>query len=106
MSCMYFAGSHITGFSLCHPLLSISWVKYPLRLTSVTATSGSFRSAADLMVSPARIPRPPLYVGMSFLTPISMEKYAIMGSAVNSCRLFIALLQNQKNRDEMLTADT
>jgi hypothetical protein len=42
------------------------------------------------------MPRPPLYVGMSFFTPISMEKYAIIGSAMNSCKLFMLLPASQE----------
>ncbi len=41
---------------------------------SVTATMGTLRSAADLIVSPASTPRPPLYVGMDGSMPISIEK--------------------------------
>jgi hypothetical protein len=35
------------------------------------------RSAAARIVSPARTPKPPLYVGSPSSNPISMEKYAI-----------------------------
>src|SRR5215471_6010058 len=39
---------------------------------------GMVRSAAARIVSPARTPNPPLYVGMPTSRPISMEKYAMV----------------------------
>src|SRR5437867_12620005 len=39
---------------------------------------GILRSAAARIVSPARTPSPPLYVGMPTSRPISMEKYAMV----------------------------
>jgi hypothetical protein len=46
----------------------------PLRCSSVTATIGSSRSAAARSMSPASIPRPPLYVGIAGCRAISIEK--------------------------------
>jgi len=39
-----------------------------------TAINGIFKSELERIVSPAKTPRPPLYVGISFLSPISIEK--------------------------------
>jgi hypothetical protein len=42
----------------------------------VTPTIVTPRSAAERSVSPARTPRPPLYVGSASSRQISIEKYA------------------------------
>jgi hypothetical protein len=45
----------------------------------VTPIIGMPRLAALRSTSPARTPRPPAYVGMSFSSAISMERYATCG---------------------------
>ena len=53
------SGDQGTSDSVCWPLASRCWRKYPRRWARETATMGAAVSAAERRVSPASMPRPP-----------------------------------------------
>jgi hypothetical protein len=62
------------GSSPLPSVLTLFCDEIPLRYSKVIATIGTLRSADERIVSPANIPKPPLYVWIFSSIPISIEK--------------------------------